>query len=119
MNELTVDAIAGAGFRATVQSDEFSQEIRVALGFGSHNIPARLAIARSLAVPSLPPKADGESGRTIRGETLFGVGSDLLAWPVRRVLRCRTKVVQVTATPLQVLLPPLKMAAQFSLTRPA
>lgn len=80
MSELTTDAIAGAGFRATAQVDDLSQEIKNLLGFGSHNIPARLAIARSLAVPSQPPKPEGEPGREIRGDTLFGVGADLLTW---------------------------------------
>ena len=80
MSELTMDAIAGAGFRATAQADEWSQEIKNALGFGSHNIPARLAIARSLAVPSQPAKVEGEPGREIKGDTLFGVGADLLTW---------------------------------------
>lgn len=80
MSELTVDAIAGTGFRATAEADELSLEIKNALGFGSHNIPARLAIARSLAVASQPTTTDGELGRTIKGETLFGVGTDLLTW---------------------------------------
>lgn len=80
MSELTMDAIAGAGFRSTARADEWSREIKDALGFGSHNIPARLAIARSLAVPSPPAKAEGEPGREIKGDTLFGVGADLLTW---------------------------------------
>lgn len=79
-NELTLDTIAGTGFRATAQTDELSQEIKTALGFGSHNIPARLAIARSLAVSSQPARASGESGRTIKGDTLFGSGADLATW---------------------------------------
>lgn len=75
-----MDAIAGAGFRANAQIDDLSQEIKSLLGFGSHNIPARLAIARSLAVPSQPPKPEGDPGREIKGDTLFGVGADLLTW---------------------------------------
>lgn len=80
MSELTIDAIAGTGFRSTTEVDELSQEIKTSLGFGAHNIPARLAIARSLSVASQPAKVDGELGRIIKGETLFGVGTDLLAW---------------------------------------
>lgn len=75
-----MDAIAGAGFRANAQIDDLSQEIKNLLGFGSHNIPARLAIARSLAVPSQPPKPEGDPGREMKGDTLFGVGADLLTW---------------------------------------
>lgn len=77
---LTLDAIAGAGFRSTAETDELSQYVKDALGFGAFNIPARLAIARSLSISEAPPKPQSEPGRSIKGETLFGTGPDLAAW---------------------------------------
>lgn len=77
---LTLDAIAGMGFRATAETDVLAQEVKDILGFGAFNIPGRLAIARSLAVTDLPPRPEGELGRVIKGETLFGIGPDLAAW---------------------------------------
>ena len=77
---LTLDTIAGMGFRATAETDALAQEVKDILGFGAFNIPGRLAIARSLAGAEPPPKPEGELGRTIKGETLFGVGPDLAAW---------------------------------------
>lgn len=77
---LTLDAIAGMGFRATAETDMLAQEVKDILGFGAFNIPGRLAIARSLAVIEAPPRPEGELGRVIKGETLFGVGPDLAAW---------------------------------------
>lgn len=77
---LTLDFIAGMGFRATAETDTLAQEAKDILGFGAFNIPGRLAIARSLAIAEPPQKPGGELGRTIKGETLFGVGPDLAAW---------------------------------------
>ncbi|WP_186295647.1 DndE family protein [Xanthomonas citri] len=79
-NSLTLEVVSGAAFRSTIDTDELSQKVKDRLGFGSFNIPARLAIARSLAIPDLPAKADGETGRTIKGDVLFGSGADLAAW---------------------------------------
>ena len=50
------------------------------LGFGAFNIPARLAIGCSLAIPEPPEPASGEPGAPMRGENLFGTGPDLAAW---------------------------------------
>lgn len=80
MSDLTLEVVAGAAFRSTAETDELSQRVKDRLGFGSFNIPARLAIARSLAIPDMPPKAEGETGRTIKGDVLFGSGADLAAW---------------------------------------
>lgn len=43
-------------------------------------MPARLAIARSLAVADMPAAPVGDAGRTINGQNLFGTGDDLAAW---------------------------------------
>ncbi len=57
-----------------------AQRLKDALGFGAFNIPARLAIARSLAISDAPVSPTAEAGRVIKGDTLFGTGSDLLSW---------------------------------------
>lgn len=77
---LTLEVIAGTAFRSTADTDELSQRVKDRLGFGSYNIPARLAMARSLALPGQPPKAEGEVGRIIKGDVLFGTGADLASW---------------------------------------
>ncbi|MEJ5232943.1 MAG: DUF87 domain-containing protein [Geminicoccaceae bacterium] len=77
---MTLDEVATAAFRATRETDALAGELKDLLGFGTHNIPARLAIARSLAVPEAPPPAQGEPGRTIRGDVLFGTGDVLATW---------------------------------------
>jgi DNA sulfur modification protein DndE len=77
---LTLEAVAGAAFRSLSETDELSQKIKDRLGFGAFNIPARLAIARSLAIAELPPKVEGEPGRVIKGDVLFGTGPDLASW---------------------------------------
>ena len=80
LDYLTLDNIAGAGFRASLETDSRAGHVKDILGFGSHNIPARLAIARSLAIAEPPPKTSGELGRNIKGDSLFGSGADLAAW---------------------------------------
>lgn len=77
---LTLEVIAGTAFRSTADTDELSQRVKDRLGFGSYNIPARLAMARSLAIPGQPSKAEGEVGRVIKGDVLFGTGADLASW---------------------------------------
>lgn len=77
---LTLEAVSGAAFRSLSETDELSQKVKDRLGFGAFNIPARLAIARSLAISELPPKVEGEPGRTIKGDVLFGAGPDLASW---------------------------------------
>lgn len=80
VNDLTLEAVSGAAFRSTADTDELSQRVKDRLGFGSFNIPARLAIARSLSVAGHPPKVEGEPGRVIKGDVLFGAGPDLASW---------------------------------------
>lgn len=77
---LGLDAIATTGFRGTADADVVAQKLKDSLGFGAFNIPARLAIARSLALIEPPIAPTGDAGRVIRGETLFGAGADLVAW---------------------------------------
>jgi DNA sulfur modification protein DndE len=72
--------IATAGFRATTEIDEAARRIKDAIGAGANYVPARLAIGRSLALPDRPAPLEGEPGRTIKGENLFGTGADLATW---------------------------------------
>jgi len=80
VTSITLDQVATTAFRSTRETDALAEELKDLLGFGTHNIPARLAIARSLAIPEPPPPAQGEPGRTIRGEILFGTGDVLATW---------------------------------------
>ncbi len=75
-----LDQVATSAFRATAEADEIAQKIKDLLGAGAHYVPARLALARSLAIPEPPPKAEGEPGRQIKGDVLFGTGEDLATW---------------------------------------
>jgi hypothetical protein len=80
VENLTLEVVSGAAFRSTFETDELSQRVKDRLGFGAFNIPARLAIARSLSLSDQPAKVDGEPGRTIKGDVLFGSGPDLASW---------------------------------------
>lgn len=75
-----IDQVATTAFRCTVEIDQIGQRLKDALGAGANYVPARLAIARSLAIPEPPALPSGEAGRTIRGENLFGTGEDLSTW---------------------------------------
>lgn len=75
-----LDAVAAASFRANTAIDTLGQRLKDKLGLATHNVPARLAIARSLAMSSQPPSERGSGGRIIRGDILFGSGVDLACW---------------------------------------
>lgn len=85
MNEATtepflMDAVAAASFRANTTIDMLGQRLKDRLGLTTHNVPARLAIARSLAIQAQPPSERDNGGRVIRGDVLFGSGVDLACW---------------------------------------
>ena len=90
-----LDEIATAPFRTTDEGDKIAQRLKDAMGFGAFNAPARLAIARSLAIASPPMRASGDPGRVIKGETLFGTGVDLATWIAL--------LIEHTGTPLRSL----------------
>ena len=79
---LTLVDVAGHNFRTDEDSDKLNQAFMGRLGVKARLVPARLAIARSLATqgqpPSLPEGVD--LGKSIKGDTLFGTGSDLSTW---------------------------------------
>lgn len=80
MAEPTLLALNNAGFKTTLRADELNTKLMGLLGLKSRYEPARLAIARSLAVKTPPPEADAdeEDGKIINGQNLFA--DDLAVW---------------------------------------
>lgn len=78
----TLVDVAGANFRTDEESDKLNSEFMRRLGVKARLIPARLAIARSLASPGQPDLlSDGLNfGKSIKGDTLFGTGASLSTW---------------------------------------
>ena len=68
---LTLREIAGANFRTSDEADTVNTDFMEHLGSRTRYLPARLAIGRSLRVTASPPAVE-QSGKTIKGETLFG-----------------------------------------------
>lgn len=78
----TVVEVAGANFRTDEAADELNTEFMKRLGMRKRYLPARLALSRSLGVPT-PPEGLPEGsdwGKTIKGDTLFGTGVTLMSW---------------------------------------
>lgn len=74
--------VAGANFRTDEQSDRLNDEFMKRLGMRKRYLPARLAIARSLAITA-PPNLNEDvldPGKAIKGDTLFGTGTGLSVW---------------------------------------
>jgi len=80
---LSLRAVDSATFRTSKAADELNEKMRSNLGLQHRYEPARLAIARSLAIksppPALPESANAEVGKSIYGRQLFGE-EDLPAW---------------------------------------
>jgi hypothetical protein len=76
--------VANASYRTTRTADAQCTDLLKKLGYKTRYLPARLAIARSLSLSSVPPSLtledDEESAVSIRGQQLFGDGSDPAAW---------------------------------------
>ena len=79
---LTLVEVAGANFRTDQKSDELNTEFMRRLRKNKRFLPARLAIARSLSVSTKAPpiQSEGQNGKVIKGDTLFGIGADQLTW---------------------------------------
>ncbi len=79
---LSLVEVAGANFRTDDASDALNTEFMKRLGMRKRYLPARLAIARSLAIQGPPPslEPDVDYGKVIKGDTLFGTGTDLSVW---------------------------------------
>jgi len=69
---VTLADIGRADFRPSLGADADCGALQRALALPFRYQIARLAIARSLAIPSVPPAPADAGGRSIRGETLFG-----------------------------------------------
>ena len=79
---LTVDAINRQNFWTDKESAELNEEFKRRLGVSGGNVPARLALARSLSIDT-PPEMQGGREKTtkiIPGDTLFGTDEDFRAW---------------------------------------
>jgi len=80
MNLLTTN------FSPDEETDALNDEFMKRLGMPTRYQPARLAIARSLAIPTPPPDVGKKTAetkkapRTIKGDTLFGTGENLSTW---------------------------------------
>jgi len=76
-------SLDSANFKTSRQADTENDTLKTKLGFQHRYEPARLAIARSLALPDPAPPLTGEdaddSGKVIMGRTLFG-DDDLPVW---------------------------------------
>jgi DNA sulfur modification protein DndE len=79
---LSLVDVAGANFRTDDESDQLTTEFMSYLGVTKRLLPARLAVARSLAVPTAPPEIPdkAEQGKVIKGDALFGTGAHLGTW---------------------------------------
>jgi DNA sulfur modification protein DndE len=75
----TFEEVARASFTTSVKADEINSEFagHSRLGLRGRNYAARLALARSLAVPDMPPPCDDSGGKAIKGANLFGDDSKL------------------------------------------
>jgi len=69
-----------ASFSPDQETDALNDEFMKRLGMSYRYQPARLAIARSLAIPKPPPKAGTKTTKSIKGDTLFGAGENLSTW---------------------------------------
>lgn len=79
---LSLVEVAGANFRIDELSDTLNTAFMGRLGMRKRYLPARLAIARSLATSAPPEMIDEglEPGKAIKDDTLFGTGTALSVW---------------------------------------
>ena len=80
---ITLVDVAGANFRTDQKSDEINTLFMERLGMKMRNLPARLAVARSLSIDAhVVPELEGKQhGRIIKGDALFGTSAEQLsAW---------------------------------------
>ena len=80
--EFSLVDVARANFRTDKISDELNSKFMDRLGMRQRYQPARLAIACSLSDSKKPNTnhLDSESGMVIKGDTLFGTGTELSIW---------------------------------------
>ncbi len=80
-NVLSIGEIGRIDFRTSRSGESATMSILSGLALQHRYQPARLALGRSLQMPTPPNPVDNLDGRTIRGETLFGQDQgDLGVW---------------------------------------
>jgi DNA sulfur modification protein DndE len=91
--------VAGANFRTDEESDLLTTEFMGRLAVTKRLLPARLAIARSLAVHAPPPLMPEkcEVGKVIKGDALFGTGAALGTWTALVIQHDPAKAVDLKA----------------------
>lgn len=74
--------LARLDYKTTRAADELNGRLQTLLALPHRYGPARLAIGRSLGIPSMPELDLNHMGfgKTIKGEQLFGHGTELAAW---------------------------------------
>jgi len=81
---LDIADLSTATFSTTRAADEICSNLTRKIGWPHRYVAARLAIARSLSLPALPPPLTEEEGddmaTALRGMQLFGEGVDPAAW---------------------------------------
>lgn len=79
---LSLIELVRTDFRTAKPADELNSRFQRLLGLPHRYGPARLAIGRSLGIPHAPKFETSFTGfgKPIKGENLFGTGSDLACW---------------------------------------
>lgn len=84
MKTLNLAEIARFDFRTSAAADLINSDMQRKLGVANRYAPARIGIALSLGEKIegalLDSATEGEMGKAIRGETLFGVDDQLAVW---------------------------------------
>lgn len=75
-NVASVVDIGRLDFRTSRSGDTATGQLLRLLNLQYRYQPARLALGRSLGIPTQPAAVDNFDGKTIRGETLMGQGAD-------------------------------------------
>lgn len=94
---LSLVNVAVANFRTDEKSDEMNTQFMSRMGVKVRYLPARLAIARSLALEGTPPGDTGEheQGKSIKGDTLFGTGALTAVWTSLIVERAASEEIDL------------------------
>jgi DNA sulfur modification protein DndE len=79
---LSLIELVRTDFRTAKPADELNSRLQRLLGLPHRYGPARLAIGRSLGVAHAPRLETSFTGygKPIKGENLFGTGTDLASW---------------------------------------
>ncbi|MFA5969160.1 MAG: DndE family protein [Sphingomonas sp.] len=70
--QVTLADVSRMDFRPSTGADQICGSLQRILDLPFRYQIARMAIGRSLSIPSAPPTPGDSAGRSIRGETLFG-----------------------------------------------